>query len=173
MEKKMLEDCDIQRWLTSRKEAGLKIDPETAEVDWEYGQVMDPYGVYPDLPEECYQVGRQYFARSPGSDIWVHFRDLPDDIRNALWEKHKSQLAFPAGLPDRIVDREWQNEMANALAALDRESRVRECLVRWATRTMPYLENSQREDLVQYLQQRLLKTAADSHSDSIPAENPS
>jgi hypothetical protein len=63
--KNMLEE-DVQRLLASRKEAGLKIDPETAEVDWEYGQVMDPYGVYSDLPEECQQVGRQYFARSPG-----------------------------------------------------------------------------------------------------------
>ena len=94
----MLGEFDVEQWLASRKEAGLKIDPETAEVDWEYGQVMDPYRVYSDLPEECQQVGRQYFARSPGSDIWVHFRDLPDETRHALWEKHKSQLAFPAGL---------------------------------------------------------------------------
>jgi hypothetical protein len=45
MEKKKLEEFDVQQWLTSRREAGLKIDPETAEVRWEYGQVMDPYGV--------------------------------------------------------------------------------------------------------------------------------
>ena len=81
-----------------RKEAGLKIDPETAEVDWTYGQVLDPYGVYPDLPEEYRQVGRAYFARSPGSDIWVNFGDLPEATRDALWGKHKRKLAFPAGL---------------------------------------------------------------------------
>jgi hypothetical protein len=114
MEKKMLEEFDAQQWLAIRKEAGLKIDPETAEVDWEYGLVMDPYGVYSDLPEECQQVGRQYFARSPASDIWVHFRDLPDQTRDALWEKHRSQLAFPAGLRDgrkaaRMTLRELQN----------------------------------------------------------------
>jgi hypothetical protein len=105
---------DVERWLATKKEAGLKIDPVTAEVDWEYGQVMDPYGVYSDLPEECQQVGRQYFARSPGSDIWVHFRDLSDETRHALREKHKSQLAFPAVLEDgrkaaRIIRRELQN----------------------------------------------------------------
>ena len=77
---------------------GLKIDPETAEVCWKYGQVMDPYGVYSDLREECQQVGRQYFARSPESDIWVHFHDLPDETREVVWERHKSTLAFPAGL---------------------------------------------------------------------------
>jgi hypothetical protein len=81
-----------------RKEAGLQIDPETAEVMWQYIQMMDPYGVNPDLPEECQQIGRGYFARSPGSDVWVCFRDLPDATRNASWEKHKAKLAFPAGL---------------------------------------------------------------------------
>ena len=84
-------DEDVQRLLASRKEAGLKIDPETAEVDWEYGLDMDPYGVY-SLPEECQHVGRQYLARSPGSNIWVHFRDLPDETREALWERHKHPI---------------------------------------------------------------------------------
>src|SRR5713226_5007729 len=54
--------------------------------------------VHPELPEEYQQVGRQYFARSPGSDIWVWFGDLPDATHTALWEKHKSKLAFSAGL---------------------------------------------------------------------------
>ena len=58
----------------------------------------DPYGVDPELPEEYWQVGREYFARSPGSDVWVWFGDLPDATRDALWEKHKAKLAFPAGL---------------------------------------------------------------------------
>jgi hypothetical protein len=94
----MMTDDERNAWLASRKEAGLKIDPETAEVEWTYAQTLDPYGVYPELPEECQQIGREYFARSPGSDVWVRFGDLPDAIRNALWEKHKSKLAFPAGL---------------------------------------------------------------------------
>jgi hypothetical protein len=87
-----------EQWLALRKEAALKIDPETAEVEWTYAQTLDPYGVDPELPEECSQVGREYFARSPGSDIWVWFGDLPDPTRHALWEKHESRLAFPAGL---------------------------------------------------------------------------
>jgi hypothetical protein len=61
----------IEDWLAIRKEAGLKIDPNTAEVHWEYGYTLDRYGVHPGLPEELRQVGREYFARSPGSDIWV------------------------------------------------------------------------------------------------------
>jgi hypothetical protein len=81
--------------------AWLKIDPEIAEVDWAYAQTLDPYGVYPEPPEECWQVGRAYFARSPGSDPWVEFGDLPKATRDTLWEKHKRKLAFPAGL--RVV----------------------------------------------------------------------
>ena len=94
----MTEEMAVEHWLAIRKEAGLKIDPETAEVDWTYAQTLDPYGVDPDLPEEYRQVGREYFARSPGSDIWVWFGDLPKETREALWERHKRNLAFPAGL---------------------------------------------------------------------------
>ena len=65
------EKAEDEQWLAVRKEAGLKIDPETAEVDWTYGQTLDPYGVLDEweLPEEFHQVGREYWARSPGSDI--------------------------------------------------------------------------------------------------------
>src|SRR5262249_57659808 len=62
-------DDERNAWLAGRKEAGLKIDPETAEVEWTYAQTLDPYGVYPELPEEYWQVGREYFARSSGSDV--------------------------------------------------------------------------------------------------------
>jgi hypothetical protein len=65
------------QWLAIRKEAGLKLDPETAEVEWCCAQTFDPYGVDPDLPEQCQQIAREYFARSPASDVWVNFCDLP------------------------------------------------------------------------------------------------
>jgi hypothetical protein len=35
------------QWLAIRKEAGLKLDPETAEVEWCYAQTLDPYGGRP------------------------------------------------------------------------------------------------------------------------------
>ena len=87
----------VEQWLAIRKQAGAKIDPATAEVDWNYAQILDPYGVHPDLPEECDCVGRVYFARAPGSDVWVHFGDLPEATRDALWERYERKLAFPAG----------------------------------------------------------------------------
>ena len=73
------------QWLAIRKEAVLKLDPETAEVEWCYAQTLDTYGVDPDVPEQCQQIGREYFARSPASDVWVNFRDLSKTIRDALW----------------------------------------------------------------------------------------
>lgn len=98
-------EMTVREWLAIRKEAGLKIDPETAEVWWTYGQTLDPYGVDPDLPEEYHQVGREYFARASENEVWVAFRDLPEQTRDALWEKHKSQLAFPAGLEGLLTER--------------------------------------------------------------------
>lgn len=77
-------DLTVEQWLQIRKEQGRRIDPETAEVTWMYAQTLDPYGVDPELPDECWVVGREYFARSPGSDIWVWFGDLPDEIRKKL-----------------------------------------------------------------------------------------
>ena len=87
------------RFQEARRQAGLMIDPNSAEVDWWYIQIMDPYGIDPELPEELQCVGRGYFARSLDGDVWVSLYDLPEATRDALWEKHKHQLAFPAGLP--------------------------------------------------------------------------
>jgi hypothetical protein len=97
-------------WLALLKIAGQQIDPNnTAEVDWIYGLTLDPYGVYPDLPEEYQQVGREYFARAPGTKVWVSFHDLPQGTRDRLWARHSRKLAFPAGLeglaePDKETD---------------------------------------------------------------------
>jgi hypothetical protein len=96
---KETKQIDVEQFLAVRREAGLMIDPETAEVEWNYAQTLDPYGTE-QLPEDLQQVGREYFARAPGSDIWVHFHDLPRETRDALWMKHSRKLAFPAGLED-------------------------------------------------------------------------
>jgi hypothetical protein len=78
-----------QQWLAIRKEAGLKIDPESAELRCSWGQVVDPYGIWGVTDEEdC--VGRIYFARSPGSEVWVEFGDLPDAVCDRLWARMKA-----------------------------------------------------------------------------------
>lgn len=83
-----------------REAAGLAIDAKTAAVMWWHAQTLDPYGDYPSVPDECDQVGREYFARAPGSEVWINFRDLPQATRDALWAKYQSKLMFPAGLFD-------------------------------------------------------------------------
>ena len=54
---------------------------------------LDPYGVCPDLPAECQQVGREYFARAPESDVWVWFGDLPPEVSRALWVRFENEPA--------------------------------------------------------------------------------
>jgi len=89
-----------REWLAIRKKAGRGIDPETAEVMYVPGCAFDPYYIEPPelFEEEGRLVGRLYFARSPGSDIWVWFGDLPRATDKALWEKYKARLSWPAGL---------------------------------------------------------------------------
>jgi hypothetical protein len=93
------EKAEDEKWLAIRKEDALNIDPETAEVAWNYCQTLDPYGVLDEweLPEEFHQIGREYFARSPGGRIWVEFGDLPEKTPERLWARHSHKLAFPAG----------------------------------------------------------------------------
>ncbi len=83
-------ELTIEQWLQIRKEEGRKIDPDTAEYSRRTVYVVDPYEVYPDLPEECQCIGNLNFARAPGSDIWVWFGDLPDETVRRLWERRES-----------------------------------------------------------------------------------
>ena len=75
----------IHEFRERRKQEGLKIDPETAVVCMWYSEAIDPYGIDPLLPRELkdYYV-KTWFVRSPGSDIWVEFGDLPDATERAL-----------------------------------------------------------------------------------------
>jgi hypothetical protein len=73
-----------------RKEAGRKIDPDTAEVDYLYVPRIE----YDDYDMRgFYEEGREYFARSPGSSIWVRFEDLPDETRDKLGQKIDAGVA--------------------------------------------------------------------------------
>ena len=80
----MFDDLSNEEWLAIRLAEAELIDPATAEVSCDWGYIVDPYGIDPDLPEECKCVGRLDFARRPGRDIWVCFYDLPKDVLEAL-----------------------------------------------------------------------------------------
>ena len=96
------ESDEIRKYLDDRKHEAEKIDPQTAEVTWQYAETLDPYGVH-DLPPVLRQVGREYFARHPGSEIWVWFGDLPYVVSRRLMERHEHELAFPAGLQELLA----------------------------------------------------------------------
>jgi hypothetical protein len=76
-----------QEWLAIQMAEGLKINPETAEVECYYEAKFEHGVYYPRLPEECRGIGREYFARGPGSDIWISFQNLPKAIRKRLRAK--------------------------------------------------------------------------------------
>ena len=75
-----------EKFEQERRTAGRLIDPGTAEMTWHWGQVLDPYGVCDDVPEELDCIGRVYFVRAPDSQIWVSTYDLPDETREKVLE---------------------------------------------------------------------------------------
>ena len=99
-------DLMVEQWLQVRKDSALLIDAETAEVTWWHAKTLDPYGVYPDDPPECQQIGRAYFARSPGGDMWVSFYDLSDEAREKLWKR----MELMEGMND-FDDIDWLIEL--------------------------------------------------------------
>jgi hypothetical protein len=90
----------IEEFLTARREEGRLIDPATAETTWKYGQILDPYGIFELSPKENL-IGRVYFARRPGSDVWVELGDLPKETREALHKRGAFPPSFSKGAAAR------------------------------------------------------------------------
>jgi hypothetical protein len=104
----------IETKLTVAREEAYRIDPEIAEMGWDYRYISDPYAVLderpdarviPDMdeirdmdeiPVEAKCLGREWFARSPKSEIWVWFGDLPGAVAEALMQRHARQMLIPA-----------------------------------------------------------------------------
>jgi hypothetical protein len=106
------DDPEAKAWLDERKREALLIDPATAEVHWSFEQTLDPYGMIPDLPEQFQQVGREYFARRPGSDIWVHFGDLPDKVREKLRKHPNAKPSFTVNTNGEVT---WNIDLPEGL----------------------------------------------------------
>ena len=90
-----------------RREIGRHINPETAELWWEYGHGVDPYGDIPDLPDSSVCIGRVYFAKAPDSEFWISFGDLPKDVVAAIWkrleQKKRSDESASANMVSYLV----------------------------------------------------------------------
>jgi hypothetical protein len=80
------EKCMLERLNWIKSFGAQRINPDTAEVRYEYSQFLDPYGV---SRRKYYKMMAHYFARSPGSDIWVAWGDLPYEVEESLWQKHR------------------------------------------------------------------------------------
>ena len=75
-----------EEWIAIvKKAAALAINSETAEISSLYGPTNDPYS--DGLTGRAQEWGKHFFARSPGTDIWVPFRDLPPTVLKALWDR--------------------------------------------------------------------------------------
>jgi hypothetical protein len=72
-----------------RAAAGARIDPATAQVWFQYVQILDPYGEL-DLEPECHCIGRVFFAADPVERIAVSFYELPEEIAAALRDKRNA-----------------------------------------------------------------------------------
>jgi hypothetical protein len=99
-----VEGITRKQWLAIRKASGPQIDPNNAEVISMYRdalsyRVVGMVGV-PEL---------EHFARSPESDEWVRFCDLPDDTRLALCTKHN---LFQASTVEFVLDQLAASKMS-------------------------------------------------------------
>jgi hypothetical protein len=86
-------DAERRRRTAARVREGLEIDPDTAEVMWAYGAIMDPYGDDSDRPEVRRERTLVFFTRRPGGE-WVCFDHLPDATRDTLSHKHVDELTI-------------------------------------------------------------------------------
>jgi hypothetical protein len=124
-----MNDAEIEQYYAIRKAEGLKIDPATAEVCWSFEYSLDPYRIHPDLPEEFRCAGRERFARNPGSEIWVHFGDLPVATMEALWSHPNAKPSFSITPNGKVI---W-NDFEDLQALLD-EARLLVIYERGSTR---------------------------------------
>ena len=107
----------VIKYINKRRKEGRKIDARTAKVGWWYCELEDPYNIIPAsyVDSEFFQrylqmIGREYFARRPGSKIWVWIGDLPRRTARALQKSGKLATATEAGLSKRKLKKIWQDE---------------------------------------------------------------
>ena len=87
----VIDGMPVKRWLEIRERAALDIDADTAEVVCAYRKYFDPYDIYPELPGQYGDCFNKWYARSPGSKIWVWFDDLPRTTQKALSKRIKQE----------------------------------------------------------------------------------
>jgi hypothetical protein len=93
----MMTRKEHQEFLDRVREAGRKINPETARIWAEIGYVLNVYDLSP-FGEDNYGA-TNYFAFEPESELWVWFEDIPEPIRNRLEARvHNGELEDADGV---------------------------------------------------------------------------
>ncbi len=81
---------NVEEFLAERREAGKRIDPETAEIFSQYVDLSNEYYVLPLDENRC--VGRQWYAYTP-EDGTVSFSDIPEEKCKRLHERFNEERA--------------------------------------------------------------------------------
>jgi hypothetical protein len=71
----------VEPWFAFYKAEGRNINPQTAEIMTWPANYFDPYGMLPPFYSD---FNWELFVRAPGSDVEVHFSDLPEETQRAL-----------------------------------------------------------------------------------------
>jgi hypothetical protein len=74
--------AEIETWTRERKEAGMRIDPSTANIWWLYRLLLDPYDDGINPPSAA--VGVTWFAMDPVERIPVYVGDLPHETQRLI-----------------------------------------------------------------------------------------
>jgi hypothetical protein len=87
-----IQEITWKQWAAIRTTAGMQIDSDTAEVMWVYADTLRYHMGAMGIPR------RIFYVRSPESDEWVRFSDLPQAIQDGLMLKHRWIFDRPSEL---------------------------------------------------------------------------
>ena len=74
-----------------RREAGKRMNPDTAILYCRYVMEVDPYGICEDIPEEFRCIGKNWFAFTPETGEVV-VQDLPEATFERINERYRQRL---------------------------------------------------------------------------------
>ncbi len=98
----MADGENLEKYRGEIREAARRMDPRTAVLTWDFGQVLDPYGIREVEPEE-YCVGRNYFLFDPDDGPWVWEPDVRE-LHPGFSPDEWSRLMVKAATRDDVVD---------------------------------------------------------------------
>jgi hypothetical protein len=97
----------VEQWLAIRKEAGLHIDPETAEVMWTYAQTLDPCGIDPNLPKQPVQRRMKAAAAALPFEhpkLAVVATTTSEDLVERLQRAHEASMKVISSRPVQVIE---------------------------------------------------------------------